>query len=136
MFLSLAFLVSVWSLFGVVLVSSCMASSIFLGLAPLSSLLGPLLWKFRLVSLHLNHISAFPKVVPSQSPRMAAALLIFCRSWAGYVSVFSMTSPPTHIWTYCMQLGVRENKKVCKSTSPENLSLGPCSISSLKQFHA
>jgi hypothetical protein len=27
-----------------------------------------------------------------------------------------------------MQLGVREKKNVCKSTSPEKSSLGPCSI--------
>jgi hypothetical protein len=35
-------------------------------------------------------------------------LIIFCISWAASVSVFSMRSPPAHIWTYCMQLGVRE----------------------------
>jgi hypothetical protein len=58
---------------------------------------------------------------------MAAALLIFCRSWAASVSVFSMRSPPAHIWTCCMQLGVREKKNVCKSTSPEKPRLGPCS---------
>jgi hypothetical protein len=62
---------------------------------------------------------------------MAVALLIFCRSWATSVSVFSMRSPPAHIWTCCMQLGVREKKNVCKSTSPEKPSLGPCSINSL-----
>jgi hypothetical protein len=72
----------------------------------------------------------------SQSPHMAAALLIFCRSWAASVSVFSMRSPPTHIWTCCMQLGVTEKKNVCKSTSPEKPSLGPCSINSLNPFQA
>ena len=44
----------------------------------------------------------------SQSLRMAAPLLIFCRSWAASVSVFSMRSPPAHIWTNCMHSGVRE----------------------------
>jgi hypothetical protein len=61
---------------------------------------------------------------------MPAALLIFCRSWAASMCVFSMRSPPAHIWTCCMQLGVRENKNVCKSTSPEKPSFGPCSINS------
>jgi hypothetical protein len=36
----------------------------------------------------------------------------------------------------CMQLGVREKKNVCKSTSPEKPSLGPCSINSLNIFQA
>jgi hypothetical protein len=42
-----------------------------------------------------------------------------------------MRSTPAHIWTCCMQLGVREKKNVCKSTWPEKSSLGPCSINSL-----
>jgi hypothetical protein len=80
--------------------------------------------------------SGFPKSRVSQSLCMAVALLIFCRSWAASVSVFSMRSPPAHIWMYCMQLGVREKKNVCKSTSPGNPILGPCSTSSLNLFHA
>jgi hypothetical protein len=33
----------------------------------------------------------------SQSLRMAATLLIFCKSLVTYVSVFSIRSPPAHI---------------------------------------
>jgi hypothetical protein len=53
---------------------------------------------------------------------MAAVLLIFCRSWAASVSVLSMRSPPAHIWTCCMQLGVREKKNVCKYVTGEDES--------------
>jgi hypothetical protein len=63
-------------------------------------------------------------------------LLIFFRSRAASMRVFSMRSPLAHIWMYSMQLGIREKKNVCKSTSPRNLSLGPCSTSSLNWFHA
>jgi hypothetical protein len=80
--------------------------------------------------------SGSPTSLVSQSLRMAVALLIFCKSWATYVSVFSMRSPLAHIWTCCMRLGVREKKNVCKSTSPEKPSLGPCSINSLNLFQA
>jgi hypothetical protein len=72
----------------------------------------------------------------SQSLHMAAALLIFCRSRVASVSVFSMRSPSAHISTCCMQLGVREKKNVCMSTSPEKPSLGPCSINPLNLSQA
>jgi hypothetical protein len=83
-----------------------------------------------------NHLLRATKSLVSQSLCMDAALLIFCRSWAASISVFSMRSPPAHIWTYYMQLVVREKKNVCKSTSPGNPSLGPCWTSSLNLFHA
>jgi hypothetical protein len=94
---------------------------------------------FLEISAHvfiLELCSGSPASLVSQSLRMAAALLIFCRSWAASVSVYSMRSPPAHIWTCCMQLGVREKKNVCNSTSPKKPSLGPCSINSLNLFQA
>jgi hypothetical protein len=91
------------------------------------------------ISAHFFILELYPVSPASlvyQSLRMAAALLIFCKSWAASVSVFSIRSPLAHIWTYCMQLGVREKKNVCKSTSPEKPSLGPYSVNSWNLFQA
>jgi hypothetical protein len=87
-------------------------------------------------SFILELCSGTPASLVSQSLHMAAALLIFCRSWAASVSVFSMRSPPAHIWTCCNATRGREKKNVCKSTSPEKPSLGPCSMNSLNLFQA
>jgi hypothetical protein len=58
----------------------------------------------------LESCSGSPASLVSQALHMAAALLIFCRSWAAFMSVFSMRSPPAHIWTCCMQLGLGKRK--------------------------
>jgi hypothetical protein len=124
------------SMLGVVLVSMCTSSGFSeIYSSFLSSKVDSL--KISACVLMLESYSDTPESRVSQSLHMAAAaLLIFCKSCAAYVCVFSMRSPPAHIWICSMQLGVREKKNVCKSTSPEKLILGPCSINLLNLLQA
>jgi hypothetical protein len=118
---------------GVVLVSVCTSSSFFRIVSSLLSS-GAAFLKISACVFVLESCSVPPESCVSQPLHMATTLLIFCKSWVDSMCIVSMRSPLAHILTCSVQLGVKEKKKVCRSTSPKKSSLGPCSINWLNLF--